>query len=337
MIKAIIQFVCLGVSGHLATAAETNQPALGVRVETFSAWDNALILSGGDCKAVLVPAVGGRVLHYSLNGDNILAQEPDSGGKTLAGTPEGFAVGGYQCDLGPGSRGIADHKALWLGAWRWTTPRPYLVSLQSEADPAVGIQLSKEIMMDPDSGQIGLQQRMTSVSKGEVAFCLWDRTVCRGGGFALLPLNRKSRLKAGWSMQRRDTAGKLSYDASPPADPRVRVLDHVLVMEAKGAALTLGADLDEEWIAYTVGRLLFVKYFPCFPKGTYPEGGHAALVSCDERRAELQPLSPEVKLKPGESYVFPEKWALQDLERSANSFAEARALVKRIPPSPFKK
>jgi hypothetical protein len=335
--RAIIRFVCLIVAGHLATAAETNRLAAGVRMETYSAWENALVLSGGDCKAVVLPAVGGRILHYSLNGDNILYEEPGSGGKTLAGTPEGFVVGGYQCELGPASRRKADQKALWLGPWRWATPRPYLVNLQSEPDVALGVQISKDIMVDPDSGEIGLQQRLTSVAKAEVSFCVWDRTTCRGGGFALLPLDRKSRLKAGWSMQRQDPSGKSYFDANPPADPRVKVLDHVLVVEAKGPAFTLGADLDQEWMAYTVGRLLFVKYFPSSPNGNYPEGGHAALVSCDERRTELQPLSPEVKLRPGESYVFPEKWLLLDLERSAGSASDARSLVKKIPPSPFKK
>src|SRR5436190_21594273 len=30
----------------------------------------------------------------------------------------------------------------------------------------------------------------------DAVYCLWDRTLCAGGGFALLPLNPKSRSRA---------------------------------------------------------------------------------------------------------------------------------------------
>ena len=42
--------------------------------------------------------------------------------------------------------------------------------------------------VDPDTGEVGLEQRMTNVSNGEVSFYLRDRTLCKGGGYALLPL-----------------------------------------------------------------------------------------------------------------------------------------------------
>jgi hypothetical protein len=49
----------------------------------------------------------------------------------------------------------------------------------------------------------------------------------------------------------------------------------------------------------------------------------------------LQPASPEERLGPGASLAFPEKWALRDLAKSVNTPAQARALAKRLPPSPF--
>ncbi len=323
--------------GQMAMAAETNSLAPGVSFITFSGWEQALSLSGGDCRVVVVPAVGGRITYYSLNGDNILYEEPGSGGKTLAATPEGFPMGGYQCDLGPELPAVADHKMLALGPWRWQTPRPHTVVLESAADSMLGLQMAKKIMIDPDSGEVGLEQRVMNVAKAPVNCCLWDRTLCKGEGYALVPLNKRSLFKAGWSLARRDAAGKSVYDANPRSNPRLRVLDHVLVAETKGAALKVGADSDQGWIAYTAGRLLLVKYYPVDPKGRYSDGGNTVEVSWGEQRTELQPLSAEVTLKPGESHVFPEKWLLYDLPKSVSSFAEARALVKRIPPSPFRK
>jgi hypothetical protein len=117
----------------------------------------------------------------------------------------------------------------------------------------------------------------------------------------------------------------------------VKILKGVLVAKAEGEATKIGADSDAGWIAYARGRLLFVKYFPYSPKGDYSDGGNSVEVYFDKSVGELEPLSPEVKLKPGESYSFPEKWTLIELNDEVTTFEEARKLVKKVPPSPFKR
>lgn len=319
-----------------AGAAADAPVAKGVRVATYSGWEESMFLSGGDCKAVIVPATGGRIAHYSLNGENILFENPASFGKTLVNTPDGFWVGGYQCDIGPEIRGLPDHPKIWMWPHRWRTPRENTVGVLSEPDLTVGLQLEKEIVMDPDTGELGIVQRMRNVIDKETAFCLWDRTLCKGDGFAFFPLNRSSRFPAGWSI-RNSVDKKYSYNGKDPSDARVKVLDGVLVTQAGGPALKVGADSDAGWIAYARGKLLFVKYFPFFPKGDYTDGGNSVEFYCDARIAELEPLSPEIKLKPGENYSFPEKWVLIELKDEVTTHAQARALVKRVPASPFKK
>ena len=101
--------------------------------------------------------------------------------------------------------------------------------------------------------------------------------------------------------------------------------------------LKVGADSDAGWIAYARGKVLFVKFFPTFDKANYSDGGNSVEFYCSERIAELEPLSPEIKLKPGENYSFPEKWALYELEKEVTTHEQARALVKRVPKSPFAK
>jgi hypothetical protein len=80
-----------------------------------------------------------------------------------------------------------------------------------------------------------------------------------------------------------------------------------------------------------------VKYFPYSPKGDYSDGGNSVELYFDKSVGELEPLSPEVTLKPGESYSFPEKWTLIELNDEVTTFEEARKLVKKVPPSPFKR
>ena len=325
---------CVALLGSTGTARAAGK---GVRVQTHSGWEGSLVLESVNAgvKTVVVPAIGGRIAHYSLHGENILFENPGSEGKTLANTKGSFWVGGYQCDIGPEIQDIPDHPNLWMGRYKSVVTRDYTVRVFSEPDATVGIRLEKEILLDGDSGELALTQWMKNTSAKPAAFCLWDRTLCKGGGFAFFPLNPKSRFATGWSL-RNKVAGKWVYDGQTPASPNVRVLNGVLIAEAKGAETKIGADSDAEWIAYVRGKLLFVKYFPYFPKGSYPDGGNSVELYWSDRVAELEPLSPEVILRPEQSYAFPEKWALYALPAAVTSFEQARELVGRIPPSPFK-
>jgi hypothetical protein len=333
----------LGLLAGLALAASAAQPAkiTDVVMEPYGGWSEALVMRGGDCKAAVVPGIGGRVMSYAVNGENLLFENPEAWGRTLATASNGFWVGGYQCDLGPELRGIPEHKALWNGPWLWRLPRPYTVQVVSEPFLALGVQMEKELVIDPDTGDLGVTQRLRNVISNDVSFCLWDRTLCKGGGFVLIPLNKRSAFKAGWSI-RRGQSGSYSYEGNRPADARVRVIDGVLVAQARALPeakeLKLGTDSDAGWIAYVRGKTLFVKYFPVYAKANYSDGGNTVEFYCDDRVAELEPLSPEVTLKPGSNYSFPEKWTLIELADEVATFEKARAVVKQhIPSSPFAK
>ena len=51
--------------------------------------------------------------------------------------------------------------------------------------------------------------------------------------------------------------------------------------------------------------------------------------------SELEPLSPEVTLRPEAEYLFPERWTLTRLDRDVTTHEDARAVAASIPPSPF--
>ncbi|MBI2928558.1 MAG: hypothetical protein HYY24_23055 [Verrucomicrobia bacterium] len=333
---SFLAFLC--AAGLLASPAfaKDKKPSLkkGVESKSHFGWSDCLAMQGGGARVIVAPAVGGRIVHYGLNGQNILYELPGSEGKTLANTPEGLSVGGYQCDVGPELRGLPDHKGLWLGPYRGETPRNHTIRLTSEPDRNFGVQLEKEIIFDPQTGELGLTQTMKNITNKSIAFCLWDRTLCQGGGFAFFPLKKNSRFKAGWSI-RKTVSGKFVYDGTKPVSPKVKILDGVLVAEATGESTKIGADSDAGWIAYARGKVLFVKYYPYFERGNYSDGGNSVELYWDERVAELEPLSPEDRLLPGNSYSFPEKWTLLPLTEEVTTHEQARALVGRIPSFEF--
>ena len=317
-----------------AGSAESTYPA-GVEVKDYSGWKNAVQLDNGEVLAVAVPGAGGRLLRYQLHGENILYLDPALAGKTLAEL-KGGGHGGHQIDIGPELRGMPPHPDLWWGDYTWHIPGPYSVRLTSKPDPGAGVQITKEFVLDPDDGDLGVTQTIKNTSRETVKYCLWDRTLCAGDGFAIIPLNRNSRFANKWALRVKDAEGKWQYDGNATAPREVKVIKNHLVVKCNGPATKLGADSAEGWIAYVRGKLIYVKYFPYYGGGVYTDGGCSAEIYFNERFAELEPLSPEVELNPGDSFVFPEKWVLIELDEVVNTAEEAQRVVRKIPPSPFK-
>jgi len=326
-------FVVVALIGRAAEASEL--PA-GLELRDYGGWDQSIFINATETpvQAVIVPAVGGRLVHFSLDGENILFENAAAQGKTMAASQEELWLGGYQCDIGPQGRGLPGRLQLLQGPNEWKLKGDFAIHVASQPDRDLGIVIEKDFLLAPDTGELGIMQRMRNVSDKDVSCCLRDRTICKGGGFVFFPLNNKSRFKAGWS-QRRQTDGRDAYDGEHPSAFQARVLEGVLVVSAAGEVTQMGADSAAGWIAYARGKLLFVKYFPWFARGNYSDGGNTVEVYFDQRAVELSPLSPETKLAPGREYSFPEKWLLIPLPKEITSWEEARKLVRKIPASPF--
>jgi hypothetical protein len=305
-----------------------------VRVEPHLTADLGVYLEAPDAKivAVAVPQSAGRIVHYGLDGRNIL-WNPDRNGQLQA-------AGGYGLDLGP-ERTIARHPVIWEQKHLWAKLGTNVVTLTSERDPAVGMRISKQLVMDGATGALDVLQRMTNVSEKEQSYCFWDRTLCKAGGYTIIPLNPRSRFPAKWVIGRRKVVdGKVDpywweYNGNDPSHPGIRVIDGMAVAKSIGQEQKIGADSDAGWIAYIHERLLFVKYYPYFPDGKYIDNGLSVAHYFNERLAELEPLSPEATLRPEGEYLFPERWTLTRLDRDVTTPEEARAVAAKIPPSPF--
>jgi hypothetical protein len=319
-------------------AAPAEAPLLeGLTFGPFAGWTNCLALNdqAHRYQAVVVPAFGGRLLHYSHDLINILYQNPAADGLTLDTATGPFYAGGYQCDLGPETAALAPRLGLLLGRHEWRAPRDFTVETASPVDPGVGIRLFKSFTMDPDTGELGLLQRMLNASPTELAHSFHDRTACKGGGFVFFKLNPASRHTHGWSTFQA-AEGRYFYTAGDRLPAGCEIADgHLLIATGNGAA-KLGADVAEGWVAYALGRLLFVKYFPVTNGGDYPDGGNTVAVMWNGTVTELSPLSPRVALKPGAHFDFPSRWLLKPLKRTVRSFRDVRRILDEVPANPFR-
>lgn len=286
-------------------------------------------------KAVLAPSLGGRVLSYGARGENLLWVNPETVTQSLAANGgNAFQPGGAFCDVGPQVANLPPHLPLQLGPYEWSARKNFQVQLRSPEDKGVRVEIEKEIVFDPATGDLGFLHRLKNLDERDAAYCLWQRIACRPGGYVFFPLNKKSRFANGWSIGT-TTNGRLDYNGTQPQSPAVRVLDGVLVAQTGGEPTQIGADSDAQWIAYALGKSLFVIHFPVYSTGTYSEGGNSVTVNWTSQMTELGAFSAEARLRPRKTAEFPVKWAILDLPAEVTSAEQARALVEKVPASPF--
>lgn len=303
----------------------------------FQNWKKCLEISNDTARLVVAPVVGGRVLHYSRDGGlNFLWEDPRSKGETLSKVRRWFPVGGYQCDIGPEIENPPQHLALWEGRYKAEPLGNLGVRLTSAEDEDVGIQIIKEVVLDPSGAGVRIVQTMKNVGTKETAFCLWDRTITISE-YGFFPLNAKSRFPARWS-QRQGDRRNYSYDGKSPVSPRVQIVGDLLVVIPGVKMEKVGADSMEGWVAGFREGWLYVKRYPIAANGDYADGGNTVELWVDsQKRMEIEPMSPKVKLAPGASYSLIEKWDLRKVEEKIAGAADVPKLlptVKEMAPLP---
>ncbi len=310
--------------------------AKNIKSSVYNGWKDSIIIEVPDAEveAAIVPAVGGRILRYELYGNNPLYENRNASKNTYENSGQIFFVGGYQCDLGPEIRDTPASPILWLGKWDVKSIKENSVSLISQPDKSVGIQMEKEIVVDQETGELGIVQRIINISDKDITASHWDRTYCKSGGFILIPLSRSSKLTAGWSM-RHKIQDRYIYDTINPSASNVKIYNRLLVAKAEGVPIKIGADTDAGWLAYVLNTTVFVKYFPVERGGNYPDSGNNAFAYMDDGVVEFGPVSAQKNVKAGGKYDFPEKWSLIQLNEPVNDFKKAKSAAEKISPSPF--
>lgn len=325
--SVLLSLVCLG-------AGREKVPALpeGVRTGTFSGWDRSIYLEAHDpdALAVVAPAVGGRVVHYGLHSQNILFELRAAAGQTLEKNKDLPWLGGFQCGLGAIDEARAS-SPVYSGAHPWTAPREMAVRVTGPADPDHAISIIKDFLMDPETGDLGIEQRAKNGGAQAYTGRLWSRTLCQSGGWVLVPVHRTSRLPNGWAVRKPDST---EYETLVPQCAQASLNKGFLVVQATGPAAQLQVESNAGWLAYVLGRNLFIQYFPV-SRDPRPEVTQRLEIRVDAAATDLRILSPEFSLAAGAEHVVPLKWSVQALKKEANTAELIRGLASKVPRTPF--
>ncbi|MBA4188646.1 MAG: hypothetical protein C0467_11660 [Planctomycetaceae bacterium] len=277
------------------------------RVVKFHSYTEAIELKLGKTNVVLCSQAGGRVLEYSVDGNNALWFD-EAEKNWQPGKPGSISAGRF--DYGP-ELTVIPHPKAWSGEWTAEITKANAVKLTSPRDDTAGIQVTREFRLVPHDKFVGLscKQTLTNISKETREVCHWGRSFSPGGGICVIPLgDRPSRFPSKYAMY--EDSAIINVKAT---DDRIRERDGFLEILAPPRKPKLGFDTYAGWLGYVMPNdTLFVKRFAAFPDRVYNEGAGLTLSVWYPTgpRIELEPIGPRERLKPGESASFTEDWWL---------------------------
>lgn len=287
------------------TVAETE-------VTKWHGYEKAVQISNGDCRVVLAPEVGGRIVEYSLNDTNILYVS-DQEKNWRPGMKSVSSAGRF--DIGP-ELVIPRRNILWNGEWTAEITGPLSVQLTSQPDESTGVQLERTFVLAKSGTWLQCTQTIRNVSQQTRQWCHWSRTFAVGKGIVIIPLNPVDQIP-----QSRFPNQYVMYEQSAlinmkPEDPAIRKAGNNLEIHPTPAKPKLGFDSYAGTIAYQAPNdLLFVKRFDTYPDRVYNEAAGLTISVWypDREMVELEPIGPREIITPGKAASFTEHWFLEEM------------------------
>lgn len=282
----------------------------------YLGYEKAVELKLGDTKAVLCPEAGGRVLEYSVGGENLMFIDEYEKNWT-PGKPTAQSAGRF--DFGP-EMVVPRHQTIWQGPWSAEITGPDSARLVSKRDEASGVQLIREFTLrsnalPPSSARVErlqgatlvCKQTIMNISDKTVEYCHWGRSFSPSGGICLIPLgDRPSRFPSKYVMYE-------DNDINPKnQDDQIIERDGFLEILAPPRKPKLGFDSYAGWLAYVLPtNQVFIKRFQTDPDRVYNEAAGLTISVWYPKTGgmiELEPIGPRERLAPGKVASFTEEW-----------------------------
>lgn len=301
----------------------------------YKGWDNAVLLTNSDIKLVVVPQIG-RIIHFSyLNEKNLLYENPKFEGQVFSAEKpykvDGeFARASFGGDrIWPtkqddfetinGSRGLSDP---WLDGYEWE----YAlikdgVKITSRVSDYLGVKATRIITLDKKGATVNIHQKMEKVKLGEqknlepIPVTIWSLSKVKNPEFGILPLSKNSIFENSIEFQEwPDTINSAPKNYSKHGN-----VGQLIPMPNQPQKM--GTD-SKGWVAGVYHDKVFGQFFAFDKSETYPDGGTSATIYTCTDYTELECLSPEKKLKVGETIEHNIQWKLKRIQ--VNSQDEKR-------------
>ena len=280
-------------------------------------------ISNGTVTVVVDLEVGGRIIEYSNEGNNVVFIKDEN---SSYNGPDGG-----RCDFGP-EKLVPPRPETWLGSWELLEKTDNYIKIRSQVAKSAGVQLIREFTLDDNSSHLKFTQEIHNISDSPKRYCHWSRTFGETNGICLAPLNPNSRFPKGYMVY---APGNM-LAISPKGGENERVRDGVLELLGPPENPKFVTDDNAGWLAYiTRDNQLFIKKFEVFEDKKYGEMT-AATVSLwynEEGICEIEPIGPWEWIQPDKNISFTENWYLLDYNYPEDKMAdlnEIKTIIKKL-------
>ncbi len=278
-------------------------------VVTFGRFQNCVALENETVRVVVCPESGGRILEYSLDGQNSLFVSAYDQGAEDTGPAWKTDPSAGRFDIGPELM-MPKRDELFRGKWDVVRLTDRSVQIASPPSESTGVQLIRDFTLDAKTSRLECTQTIVNVSSATVRYCHWSRTLANGAGIVLVPLEGFAKFPNRY----------VRYDNGAlvlkPSDPNVRIRDGFLEIIGPPPTPKLGMDSFAGWVAHQQpSGLLFIKQFPTYPDRPYVDAGGITLATWAPPSGvtvEIEPIGPAETIEPGGRASFTEVWWLMD-------------------------
>lgn len=308
----------------------------------YRGWAEAVEISNGLVRAVVVPSIG-RIMHYGYTGeDNLLYENPNLYGQTLHdgkpldenGQPVWAAFGGDRIwpsqedmfDVINGHKRPPDH---WIDGLPWeATLLETGVEIISQVSDYCGARVIRQIELTPNETHLSISQRMEKVKSAKKAeleplpLTIWSITKIKPPSQTFVSLNPNScfpekLMVPFWG----DYDNQAAKNCRLEGDVGIFLPDAVRLQK-------MGTDAPR-WVAAIVDRTVIAEFFSYDPEAVYPDGGTSVTVFTCPDLTELECLSPLTKPNIGDAFEYTITWDLFQLPAELTTPQEKRqAAVK---------
>ncbi len=271
----------------------------------YKGWPNCYRMSNGLVDLVVTTDVGPRVIRYGFVGEaNEFKEYQEELGKT--GSEEFRLYGGHRLWHAP-----EDSIRTYFPDNYMVSARPYpkFLRVTQLTESTTGIQKEMDIRLDPETSHVQVIHRLTNNNLWDIELAVWALSVMDVGGVAIMPLPPRGE-------HPRDmlpSSNLVLWPYTDLSDPRWTIGRRFVLLRQHArwpAPQKIGALVPDGWIAYAHAGHLFVKKFIFYPDGIYPDLGSSVEFFNRVEMAEMETLSPQIVLEPGQSCEHTEDWYL---------------------------
>lgn len=267
-------------------------------------WENVAQLSNGHAEVLVTLDVGPRILSYKLSGgDNVLRVFPDQAGKK---GEDGYKVrGGHRVWVAPETDLTY---APDNGPVKFDLREPNVLHAETPADEKWRVRKDMTISLAADSSAVMIQHRATNEGSEPIQIASWGLTIMAPGGWEIIPQPPLGE----HGKEYLPNCVIVPWTYTDLSDDRWKIGRRfwTLTPKADRPATKLGFAHRERWIAYVLGRQLFLKTFDYEEGAAYPDLGCNYETFSKADFIELETLSPLRTLGPGQSVGHTETWHL---------------------------